>query len=97
MLFEILKNSLRATVETHGMECENFPPVKVIVSAGKEDITIKISDEGGGIPRSAIPLVWTYMFAFIRGYDRLSGVAGTRRPVQKTWIKTSKGQTSKRP
>ena len=29
---------------------------------GKEDITIKISDEGGGIPRSAIPLIWTYMY-----------------------------------
>jgi pyruvate dehydrogenase kinase 2/3/4 len=32
------------------------------VFAGKEDITIKISDEGGGIPRSAIPLIWTYMY-----------------------------------
>jgi pyruvate dehydrogenase kinase 2/3/4 len=29
----------------------------VIVSEGREDITIKISDEGGGIPRSSIPLV----------------------------------------
>lgn len=29
---------------------------------GKEDITIKISDEGGGISRSAIPLIWTYMY-----------------------------------
>lgn len=29
---------------------------------GKEDITVKISDEGGGIPRSAIPLIWTYMY-----------------------------------
>ena len=32
---------------------------------GKEDITIKISDEGGGIPRSAIPLVWTYMYTTV--------------------------------
>ena len=35
---------------------------KVVVVEGKEDITIKISDEGGGIPRSAIPLIWTYMY-----------------------------------
>jgi pyruvate dehydrogenase kinase 2/3/4 len=62
MLFEILKNSLRAVVERHGEDCENYPPVKVIVAHGKEDITIKISDEGGGIPRRAIPLVWTYMY-----------------------------------
>lgn len=62
MLFEVLKNSLRATIETHGVDADSYPPVKVIVAAGKEDITIKVSDEGGGIPRSAIPLVWTYMY-----------------------------------
>lgn len=65
MLFETLKNSLRAVVETHGAECENFPITKVIVAEGREDITIKISDEGGGIPRSSIPLVWTYMYTTV--------------------------------
>ena len=65
MLFETLKNSLRAVVETHGADRENFPVTKVIVAEGKEDITIKISDEGGGIPRSAIPLVWTYMYTTV--------------------------------
>ncbi|KAL8280897.1 hypothetical protein RQP46_006576 [Phenoliferia psychrophenolica] len=62
MLFEILKNSLRAVVETHGVDCEDYPPVKVIVAEGNEDITIKISDQGGGIPRTAVPLVWTFMY-----------------------------------
>ncbi|KAG8626673.1 hypothetical protein KVT40_005618 [Elsinoe batatas] len=65
MLFEILKNSLRAVVERHGEDQEEFPVTKVIVAEGKEDITIKISDEGGGIPRSAIPLVWTYMYTTV--------------------------------
>lgn len=65
VLFEVLKNSLRAVVETHGVDCENYPPVKVIVAEGNEDITIKISDEGGGIPRSALPLVWTFMCVFL--------------------------------
>ncbi|PPQ94320.1 hypothetical protein CVT25_004775 [Psilocybe cyanescens] len=61
--FELLKNSLRAVVERYGVDQEdNFPPIKVVVVEGKEDITIKISDEGGGIPRSAIPLIWTYMY-----------------------------------
>jgi len=63
IVFELLKNSLRAVVERHGVENEDhFPPIKVVVIEGKEDITIKISDEGGGIPRSAIPLIWTYMY-----------------------------------
>ncbi|KAL8951586.1 MAG: hypothetical protein Q9222_002441 [Ikaeria aurantiellina] len=65
MLFETLKNSLRAVVETHGQEKQDFPVTKVIVAKGNEDITIKISDEGGGIPRSAIPLVWTYMYTTV--------------------------------
>lgn len=65
MLFETLKNSLRAVVETHGADKEAFPVTKVIVAEGKEDITIKISDEGGGIPRSSIPLVWTYMYTTV--------------------------------
>ncbi|KAL2210720.1 pyruvate dehydrogenase kinase [Sarocladium strictum] len=65
MLFETLKNSLRAVVETHGQDKQDFPVTKVIVAEGKEDITIKISDEGGGIPRSAIPLVWTYMYTTV--------------------------------
>ncbi|KAL9095146.1 MAG: hypothetical protein Q9163_006530, partial [Psora crenata] len=65
MLFETLKNSLRAVVETHGQEKQEFPVIKVIVAEGKEDITIKISDEGGGIPRSTIPLVWTYMYTTV--------------------------------
>ena len=74
IVFELLKNSLRAVVERFGPEYEDqnvedssssgsgYPPIKVIVVEGSEDITIKISDEGGGIPRSAIPLIWTYMY-----------------------------------
>lgn len=62
MLFELLKNSLRATVEHRA--CRGpFPDIRVVVAEGREDITIKISDEGGGIPRSAMPLIWTYMYS----------------------------------
>lgn len=61
--FELLKNSLRAVVERYGLADDTvYPPIKVVVVEGKEDITIKISDEGGGISRSAIPLIWTYMY-----------------------------------
>jgi pyruvate dehydrogenase kinase 2/3/4 len=68
--FELLKNSLRAVVERYGTDREDhFPPIKVIVVEGKEDITVKISDEGGGIPRSAIPLIWTYMYTTMEGQN----------------------------
>ncbi|KNZ81711.1 [Pyruvate dehydrogenase [lipoamide]] kinase, mitochondrial [Termitomyces sp. J132] len=71
--FELLKNSLRAVVERFGLGDDDmgidapYPPIKVVVVEGKEDITIKISDEGGGISRSAIPLIWTYMYTTMEG------------------------------
>jgi pyruvate dehydrogenase kinase 2/3/4 len=70
ILFELLKNSLRAVVERYGPESEgSLPPIKVIVIEGHEDITIKISDEGGGIPRSNVPLAWGYLFTTMEGQN----------------------------
>ncbi|CAN6669821.1 hypothetical protein TRVA0_042S00474 [Trichomonascus vanleenenianus] len=66
MLFETIKNSLRAVVEHYGEDADEFPPIKVIVAEGQEDITIKISDEGGGIPRREVPFVWTYMYTTVK-------------------------------
>lgn len=60
-LFELLKNSLRATIETH-RDAMSLPPVRVIIADGKEDVTVKISDEGGGFRRSEMKGVWTYLF-----------------------------------
>lgn len=64
-LFELLKNSLRATIETH-RDADVLPPVRVIIADGVEDVTIKISDEGGGFSRSEMKKVWTYLFTTAR-------------------------------
>lgn len=55
VLFEVIKNSLRASVENG----EN--KVKVIIS-GTDDIVIKISDRGKGIPYSDLEKVWYYSY-----------------------------------
>ena len=62
MLFELIKNSMRAVVEFHGADSPNLPTIRVVVAEGHEDLTIKISDEGGGIPRSGISRIWTYLY-----------------------------------
>lgn len=62
MLFELLKNSMRAVVEFHGPASLTLPLIRVIVAEGNEDVTIKISDEGGGIPRSGVSRIWTYLY-----------------------------------
>jgi len=61
ILFELLKNSLRAVVEHHNSST-NYPTIRVVISKGEEDLTIKVSDEGGGLPRSGIPHLFTYLY-----------------------------------
>lgn len=63
MLFELFKNSMRAVVEHHGIASTDYPPLKVLVAKGNEDLTIKVSDRGGGIPRSQSDLLFQYMYS----------------------------------
>lgn len=63
MTFELVKNSLRAVNDRFEDSDDVPPPVRVIVAEGDEDVTIKVSDEGGGIPRSGLPNIWTYLYS----------------------------------
>ena len=67
ILFEVIKNSLRATVEHHGSE-SHCPPVKVVIGDGEqsEDVVIKVSDEGGGISKPNMHRVFSYLFTTVR-------------------------------
>ena len=54
-----MKNAAKATVDEH--DGGLLPPVNVIIVDGKDDITIRISDEGGGIKRKNIDKIWSYL------------------------------------
>uniref|UniRef100_A0A8C9XUC8 Protein-serine/threonine kinase n=1 Tax=Sander lucioperca TaxID=283035 RepID=A0A8C9XUC8_SANLU len=62
MLFELFKNAMRATIETHD-DSNNLPPIKVMVSLGDEDMSIKVSDKGGGVPFRRIENLFSYMYS----------------------------------
>lgn len=63
MVFELLKNSMRAVCEHHpGRFDDEMPPITIVLVPGNQEITIKISDEGGGIQRDSIDKIWLYSY-----------------------------------
>ncbi|KAK2111698.1 [Pyruvate dehydrogenase (acetyl-transferring)] kinase isozyme 2 [Saguinus oedipus] len=62
MLFELFKNAMRATVESHESSLV-LPPIKVMVALGEEDLSIKMSDRGGGVPLRKIERLFSYMYS----------------------------------
>lgn len=73
MLFELVKNSLRAVQERYMNSDKDVPPVRIIVADGEEDVTIKVSDEGGGIPRSGLPKIFTHLYSTAKNPPDLDG------------------------
>jgi len=65
---EVLKNALRATVERHDKKVKNggaaqdalLPPVVVELQKGDFNMIVKISDQGGGMPKTMQKEAWQY-------------------------------------
>ena len=45
ILFELFKNSMRATVEKHSKCSGDLPEIEVLVAKGEHDVSIRISDQ----------------------------------------------------
>lgn len=65
IVFELSKNAIRATIEnTHATQRDttSYPPITIVLSKGDSDLTIKVSDVGGGICRTNISKIFDYSF-----------------------------------
>ncbi|XP_075385367.1 pyruvate dehydrogenase (acetyl-transferring) kinase isozyme 1, mitochondrial [Tenrec ecaudatus] len=62
MVFELFKNAMRATMEYHA-DKGVYPPIQVHVTLGKEDLTVKMCDRGGGVPLRKIDRLFNYMYS----------------------------------
>ncbi|XP_057673571.1 pyruvate dehydrogenase (acetyl-transferring) kinase isozyme 2, mitochondrial-like [Corythoichthys intestinalis] len=62
MLFELFKNAMRATIENHEAS-RILPPIKVLVAVGGEDLSIQMSDRGGGVPFRKTEGLFSYMYS----------------------------------
>jgi len=72
MLYELLKNACRAVMESHvrgPKKRRSLPPVQVCVCEGDNDVTIRISDRGGGISEEDMARVWKYGYTTSSSFD----------------------------
>ena len=61
IFFELLKNSMRATLEVH-KNAALLPSIQIVIAEGEDEVAVKISDMGGGIKRDGLPRLWTYTY-----------------------------------
>ncbi len=61
--FELYKNAMRAVIERHGEAAKSYPKIQTLIVKGKEDLSIRITDHGGGIPHSKLPQIFKYMYS----------------------------------
>lgn len=94
ILFEIIKNSMRATVEEaikngEKVTRKDLPTVVAVVSGSSEEICVKISDKGGGMPKSELDSIWDYGYSTAEPahtgstLDKEAGTSGAKKDVNK--------------
>ncbi|XP_013380253.1 pyruvate dehydrogenase (acetyl-transferring) kinase isozyme 2, mitochondrial [Lingula anatina] len=93
MACEIMKNSMRATVEKYDDGLGPLPPIRVRIVKGVEDVTIKIMDKAGGIPRSKIDKVFQYNFTTAKSPGSLAGY-GVGLPISRLYARYLHGDLS---
>ncbi|OXB55965.1 hypothetical protein ASZ78_011410 [Callipepla squamata] len=59
---EIEENAMRATVESHE-NSPQLPAIRVLVALGQEDLSIRMSDRGMGVPLRKIERLFSYMYS----------------------------------
>jgi pyruvate dehydrogenase kinase 2/3/4 len=62
IMFELMKNSMRAVIEFNGLKNYDAPAIQVVLTNDEERYAIKVSDQGGGIPRKDMPRIFSYLY-----------------------------------
>ncbi|KZN89213.1 Pyruvate dehydrogenase [Penicillium chrysogenum] len=57
---ELLRNSVQAVMERYQHSTEPPPPIEVLVCETPQHVIMRISDQGGGIPREILPYLWSF-------------------------------------
>ncbi|KAJ7498894.1 branched-chain alpha-ketoacid dehydrogenase [Mycena latifolia] len=71
IIFELLKNAMRATT-LHHRGASSIPPIRATIVAGANDIGVRISDQGGGLSDTLVKTPSDlFSFSHVRNATRL--------------------------
>lgn len=63
---ELLRNSVQAVIDHHHKKYKGKkdmpppPPIEVTLCEAQQHVIVRISDQGGGIPRDILPYLWSF-------------------------------------
>jgi hypothetical protein len=57
---ELLRNSVQAVMDRYKDPSQPPPPIEVLICETSQHVVIRISDQGGGIPRDIMPFLWSF-------------------------------------
>lgn len=57
---ELLRNSIQAVMEKYQGSSMEPPPIEVLICEAPQHVILRISDQGGGVPREIFPYLWSF-------------------------------------
>ena len=73
VIFELVKNAMRAVAERYVGREKDAPPVSIVLSHDAETLAVRISDQGGGVPTRDLEKVWSFLYTTkVNGDEELS-------------------------
>jgi pyruvate dehydrogenase kinase 2/3/4 len=84
---ELLRNSIIAVMERNRGSSSKPHPIEVLICEAPQHVVIRISDQGGGIPRDVIPYLWSFNkgpknAARLRNLEQVPHMAATINELQ---------------
>lgn len=91
---ELLRNSIQAVMERRSASKGNPPPIEVLICEAPQHVIIRISDEGGGVPKEILPDLWSFSKgsrsqAHLRNLVQVPKMAATMQELKPTSDKAS--------
>ena len=95
---EIIRNSIQAVVEKHSNFPGNPPPIKVLICEAPQHVIIRISDQGGGVPKDVLPDLWSFSKGprsqtHLQNFRQVPKMAATMQELEYTGLE-SQGKRS---